>query len=71
MSDLSGRPQYDDRQSEEDEAVADSGTDLANRRLAASSGEPTAQYGVFRHRGIHVRAANIVRATGRACTRQA
>jgi len=39
MSAFSGRPQYDDPLSEEDEAVADSGTDLAYRRLAAPSGE--------------------------------
>lgn len=42
MSEFSGRPQYEDRQSEEDEAVVDSGTNLVYRRLAASAGEPTA-----------------------------
>jgi len=39
MSEFSGRLQYDDRQSEEDEAVADSCTFLAYRRLAASRGK--------------------------------
>jgi len=39
MADYSRRPQYDEPLSEEDEAVADSGTELAYRRLAASSGE--------------------------------
>jgi len=47
MSEFSGRPQYDDPQSEEDEAVADSGTDLAYRRLAASSGEPGGDMAFF------------------------
>jgi len=47
MSEFSGRPQYDDPQSEEDEAVADSGTDLAYRRLAASSGEPGGDVALF------------------------
>lgn len=43
MAEFSGRPQYDDPQkNEEDEAVAESGTELVYRRLAASSGEAIA-----------------------------
>lgn len=37
----SGKPQYDDPQSDEDGAVADSGNELTYRRLAVSSGETT------------------------------
>jgi len=47
MAEFSGRPQYDDPQSEEDEAVADSGTKLAYRRLAASSGEQQRSYNYY------------------------
>ncbi len=41
MSEDSGRSKYEDAQGEEDDAIADSGTELAYRRLAASgAGEP-------------------------------
>lgn len=40
MSDHSGKPHYDDPQSEEDEAIAESGHGLVYRRMAASSGRP-------------------------------
>ncbi len=53
MSEFSGRPQYDDPQSDEDDAVADSGTEMAYRRLAAASGAPTTTRLVF-HNNIMV-----------------